>query len=155
MIWNLASFRLTIKMLRVLDCNIMIRLNCETGLIIKDLIWKKKVILMWNVIYYGWEEIINQLMHILKVKIFNYILEDILISETHLLYQNKSCIIGNEKVIAVSFNFFQGPCWFFFLEEHLSHFRGRKKKSTFISFSSFPLSYTIPVNISHADRIFG
>lgn len=28
-------------------------------------------------------------MHILKVKIFNYFLEDILISETHLLYQNK------------------------------------------------------------------
>lgn len=29
------------KNVRVLDCNIMIRLNCETGLIIKDLIWKK------------------------------------------------------------------------------------------------------------------
>lgn len=49
-------------------------------------------------------------MHILKVKIFNYILEVILISETHLLYQKKSCIIENEKVMAVSFNSFQGVC---------------------------------------------
>lgn len=123
MLWNLASFRLTRKMLRVLGCNIMIRLNSETGLIIKDLI-QKKVILMWNIIYYGWEEIINQLIHILKVKIFNYILEDILISETHLFYKNKSCIIGNEKVIAVSFNFFQGACYFFFFWKNTYHISG-------------------------------
>lgn len=69
-------------------------------------------------------------MHILKVKIFNYILEDVLISETHLLYQNKSCIIGNEKVIAVSFNFFQGVCWFF-SGRTLIFFQGEEKETNF------------------------
>lgn len=69
-------------------------------------------------------------MHILKVKIFNYILEDILISETHLLYQNKSCIIGNEKVIAVSFNFFP-RCLLTFFWKNTYLISGGEKETDF------------------------